>query len=77
MNKTRTVMPEMGRPKSDNPKTEKIDFRTYEPVREALEMLAKQKRWSISQLCDILIREKLIDELRLQGLPVEKIEELP
>lgn len=73
----RTVTPEMGRPKSEYPKTEKVDFRTHKPVREALELLAKQRRWSVSLLCDILLREKLIEELKSQKLPTKEIEELP
>ena len=36
-------------------KSEVITFRTTEVVKEKLEQLAKEKEWSVSQLCERII----------------------
>lgn len=43
-------------------KTESITFRTDKQIREALNSVAAEKKWSISQLSEEIIREWLLEK---------------
>lgn len=43
-------------------KTESITYRTDKQVREALKQIAEEKKWSISQLSEEIIRQWLLEK---------------
>ena len=51
-------------------KTESITYRTDKKIKEVLMNIAKEKKWTISQLSEEIIREWLV-----QNYPDEVIEE--
>ena len=51
-------------------KTESITYRTDKKIKEVLMNIAKEKKWTISQLSEEIIREWLV-----QNYPEEVLEE--
>ena len=43
-------------------KTESITYRTDKQVREALNKVAEEKKWSVSQLTEEIIRQWLLEK---------------
>lgn len=47
-------------------KTEFISFRTDQETKNALAQIAAEKKWSISQLCEEIIKEWLVKQREKQ-----------
>lgn len=65
-----------GRPRKpdDERKNVKIGIMTYSVLRPLLESIAKENRWSVSSVAELLMRRGLAAEMRQRGYSESEIE---
>ena len=69
--------PDVGRPKSEKPKSAALNFRTYPEVREAIEEYARAEHRTTAQMTELLLREAIIARRKAEKRSAKDIEALP
>lgn len=74
---TATILPEMGRPPSEKPKTAILHLRVHPEIRDAVERLAQEEKRTLANTADVLLREAIIARMKERGEDTADIEALP
>jgi hypothetical protein len=69
--------PDVGRPKSDKPKSAAISLKTFPEVRDLLTEYARREHRTIAQMADLLLREAIVARLKKEKRSAAGIEGLP